>query len=196
MKSVRHGAQDWLPQLGETARELAGGLPGNGGGALAERVRRLPIQRSIDIAVPLELAWDEWTRLDSLPEGTHHVEEIERDGDGRLTGRVSGIRLDSDWEADVLDEREDESFAWRSVHGSDCAGLVTFHRLGPRLTRLELQLDVVPRRVAEAVALLLHLADRRADADLKRFKARLETINPDEYPEPDDDEAPGEGEEE
>jgi len=53
--------------------------------------------------------------------------------------------------------------------------------LSERLTRLELQLDVLPVAVEEALELILHLADRRAEADLRRFKARLETINPDEY---------------
>lgn len=150
------------------------------------RVRRIPIQRSIDIAVPVEVAWEEWMELEFLPEGTHRVEEIERDGDDTLYGRISGLHLDGDWEADVLDERQDESFAWRSVAGSDCAGLVTFHSLADRLTRVELQLDVVPSRMGEAAALALHLADRRVQHDLRAFKARLETISPDDYPPVDD----------
>ena len=81
----------------------------------------------------------------------------------------------------------------RSQRGSDCAGLVTFHPLSERLTRLELQLDVVPSRLTEAAALALHLADHRAETELRIFKARLETISPDEYedelgeePEPDE----------
>jgi len=64
---------------------------------------------------------------------------------------------------------------------------VTFHVLGERLTRLELQLDVVPSRLGEAAALAVHLADRRAHTDLRLFKARLETINPDDYPPSEDD---------
>src|SRR3954468_5092988 len=85
-------------------------------GALA---RRIPIQRSIDVAVPLEVAWEEWMTLESLPEGTHRVVDIERDGDDLLFGRISGPRIDRDWEAEILDERENESFAWRSSGASD-----------------------------------------------------------------------------
>lgn len=164
------------PDIGTLLSRAREGSP-----PLAERVRRLPIQCSVDIAVPLELAYAEWLRLEFLPEGAHRVTEIERQGDG-LHGRVSGLGPGHEWRAEITEERPNESFAWRSKTGSDCAGLVTFHELSDRLTRLELQLDVVAVGVEEAVELMLHTADRRAQADLRRFKARLETISPDEYP--------------
>src|SRR5438445_818412 len=72
--------------------------------------------------------------------------------------------------------------AGRWEGATDCAGLVTFHELAERLTRIELELDVVPTGLGEAAALALRLADRRAEADLRRFKARVEAIDPDDYP--------------
>ena len=143
--------------------------------------RRLPIQQCVDIAVPLQVAYDEWMLLEFLPEGARRVERIERQRNGNLTGRLTGPTWPRGWEAEVLDDRPQESFAWRSVKGSDCAGLITFHSLGDRLTRLELQLDIVPKRPLEGAEFLLHIADARARGDLRRFKARLETINPDSY---------------
>jgi uncharacterized membrane protein len=151
-----------------------------GSGAITASLhRRIPIQRSVDVAVPLAVAWQEWTSLEALPEGVDRVEDIEPDGDGRLIGRIAGGG--AKWEAEILDEREGQSFAWRSVKGSDVAGLVTFHELSPRLTRIELSLDIVPTGAADAVAVASRLADHRAEADLRRLKARLELINPDVY---------------
>jgi uncharacterized membrane protein len=147
---------------------------------LPEHVRRVPVQVSVDVAVPLEVAYEEWMQFESLPEGAHRVEQIRRRGD-RLVGRLNGVGAPREWEAEIRDERRNESFAWLSTRGSDVAGLITFHRLGDRLTRLEMQLDVVPTGVGEAAALALHLADRRAETELRRFKARLETISPDAY---------------
>ena len=141
--------------------------------------RRLPIQVSVDVAVPLEFAWDEWMDFGSIPEGVHRIEDVERDGDS-LFGRLSGPRS-ADWEAEIVDEREHESFAWRSVQGTDTAGLVTFHRLSDRLTRIELDLDVLPTNPAEALTMASHAAQRRAQADLRRFKAHVEFISPDAY---------------
>jgi uncharacterized membrane protein len=141
--------------------------------------KRLPIQVSIDVAVPLEVAWAEWMGSETLTEGIHRIVDLVRDGDS-LYGTVAGPRS-SDWEAKIVDEREHESFAWRSHSGSDCAGLVTFHQLSERLTRIELDLDVLPTNPAQALSMSLHLAHRHAEAELRRFKARVEFINPDVY---------------
>lgn len=153
----------------------------------AKTLRRLPIQCSVDVAVPVRVAWEEWMKFASLPEGVHRVQQIERDGDGLLLGRTAGPRS-ADWQAEILDERDRQSFAWQSTKGSDCAGLVTFHELSERLTRIELNLDVVPTSIPEALTLSSHLADRHADADLRRFKARLELISPDVYENDEEDE--------
>jgi uncharacterized membrane protein len=141
--------------------------------------RLLPIQISIDVAVPIHVAWEEWRSCGWLPEGVRRIEDVERDGDA-LLGHTAGPR-GVDWEAEIKDEREDESFAWRSLAGTDVAGLATFHQLSERLTRIELDLDVVPTNPSEAMMLALHLAHRRAEADLRRFKAHVEFINPDVY---------------
>ncbi|MDQ6834578.1 MAG: hypothetical protein M3016_00135 [Actinomycetota bacterium] len=121
-----------------------------------------------------------------LPEGVNRISDLERDDDAVLRGRVQDSS-GTDWEGEILDEREEESFAWQSSRGSDCAGLITFHELGDRLTRIELSLDVVPADPRQALALGTRLADRRTAADLRRFKSRLELINPDLY----DDSTPG-----
>jgi uncharacterized membrane protein len=141
--------------------------------------KRLPIQVSVDVAVPLSFAWEQWMDYGSIPEGVHRIEDVERDGDS-LYGHVAGPRS-ADWEAEIVDEREEQSFAWRSVQGTDTAGLVTFHRLSDRLTRIELDLDVLPTNPAEALTMASHVAQRRAEADLRRFKAHVEFINPDVY---------------
>lgn len=145
-----------------------------------ETVNRPPVQSAVDAGVPAAVAWAEWMRLEWLPEGVDRVLKVKRNGDGELTGQLRGDGGHR-WAAQILDEREEESFAWESSAGSDCAGLITFHALGERLTRIELSLDIRPVSIAQAVALATRLADRRATADLRRFKARLELINPDLY---------------
>lgn len=141
--------------------------------------RRLPIQLSTDVAVPIGVAWEQWRTWGSLPEGVHRIEDVERDGD-TLVGHTCGPHP-IDWEAEVVDEREDESFAWRSTQGTDCAGLATFHQISERLTRIELDLDVLPTNPSQALTFALHLAHHHAQADLRRFKAHVEFISPDVY---------------
>ena len=183
--AIAHGAG----RLAESAERRAS-TNGHGGhklsgpnlvGHMPSLPDRLPIQRSVDVAVPLELAWQQWMQFDYFTEGAHKVTGVERDGD-RLTGDAGGLSS-SEWEAEVIEERPCESFAWQSVSGGDCAGLITFHRLSERLTRLELELDARPVGVGEALALALRVADRRAEAEMRRFKAHVELINPDVYEE-------------
>jgi len=162
-------------------REVLQKRPDNPVGALKPS---LPIQQSVDIAVPLRFAWQRWMELDFLPEGVDRVVDIER-GDGGLSGHLDGDP-ESTWSAEILDEREYESFAWRSTEGSDCAGLVTFHQLSDRLTRIELTLDVVPQTPADSARLLLHLADWRARREMRKFKADLEVVSPDVYADDED----------
>jgi uncharacterized membrane protein len=180
-KVVRRAAAKRLQAPREALASLADRASGDGTN-IAERIRSVPIQCSIDIAVPLQLAYDEWMKLEFLPEGVHRIEQIKRNGE-RLRGRIAGaLARQAAWRAEVREERPNESFAWRSLKGSDCLGLITFHSLAERLTRLELELDVVPKGPAQTFELLTHIADRRAETDLRRFKAQLERISPEDYP--------------
>lgn len=150
-----------------------------GRAALEARVASRPVQASIDVAVPLGLAWDEWMTLESFTEGARRIEDVTREGH-TLTGRTSGP-VRQEWRAEIVDERPRQAFAWRSNTATDCAGLITFHRLSDRLTRIELDLDVVATGPVEAAELTLGVARRRAETELRRFKARVEFINPDVY---------------
>jgi uncharacterized membrane protein len=185
-KAVTKMAGRTLRKAAESARSAVSGTGGAATESLLARARSLPIQRSVDVAVPIDVAWDHWMDFEFLPEGTHRVADVERDDDDHLVGHIRGVHMAREWEAEIVDERIDESFAWHSMGSSDTSGLVTFHELGERLTRIELHLDVIPGGVADAVALVLRVADRRADAELRRFKAEVEAIDPDEYPPPED----------
>jgi len=185
-KAFKAIARRTLGSGAEVIREVADRGAGAGRSLVESGMsKRLPIQLSIDVAVPIRVAWDEWMNSGWLTEGVNRIEDVERDGDV-LFGHTAGPHS-RDWEAEIVDEREQESLAWRSVEGSDCAGLVTFHSLSDRLTRIELDLDVVPTRPSDAVRMGLHLAHRHAEADLRRFKAHVEFINPDVYEEDDPD---------
>jgi uncharacterized membrane protein len=189
LRGMRERALDAAEELLRSAADSTATLGRRAVDRAVEQVEsglrdRVPIQVSIDVAVPVAFAWDRWMTFEAITEGVHRIEDVDRDGN-HVVGRIAGLRS-VDWEAEIVDEREHEAFAWRSFEGSDCAGLVTFHRLSDRLTRLELDLDVLPVRPRDALALTLHLAHRRAEAELRRFKASLEFVSPDVYEPPQD----------
>jgi uncharacterized membrane protein len=178
---ARHGSRGLVRAASRaTSRALSrAGAAGTEG--LLERAQRMPIQQSIDVAVPPAVAWEQWMEFTYFPEGSRRVVDVERDDDV-LEGHLDGL-TSREWEAEIIDERECESFAWRSIKGSDSAGLVTFHELAERLTRIELNLDVRPTDLGEAAGLALRLADHRVRSELRRFKAHAELLSPDIYDE-------------
>jgi uncharacterized membrane protein len=174
-------------QAGGEALRSAGGLGRQAMRAGMSRVvdHRPPVQASVDVAAPISVVWSEWMTFEWFTEGLHSIEDVERDGD-ELTGRVVAPH-ERNWHAEIVDEREEQSFAWRSDEGTDCAGLVTFHRLSERLTRVEADLDVMPTNPGETFMLSLPVPARRAERVLQMFKAHVEFINPDVYEDEEED---------
>ncbi len=54
-------------------------------------------------------------------------------------------------------------------------GVVTFHELAPRLTRIELNYDWMPHGMLEKMASGMRFHKRAARTDLQRFKAHADT---------------------
>ncbi len=56
--------------------------PGHGSG------RRMPVQQAIDVAVPVSVAYDHWTRFEDWPEFMHRVEHAEQVDDATVSFQV------------------------------------------------------------------------------------------------------------
>ena len=136
--------------------------------------RRMPIQQSVDVAVPVETAWKLWNKYEDYPKFMHRLESAEKTDSThvKFTGKIWGIRRD--WDAKITEKRTHEAVAWTSEDGLDNAGVVTFHKLGPRLTRIELSLDIAPHGPIEKIGRGMRFTKRAVRADLHRFKAYAE----------------------
>jgi uncharacterized membrane protein len=132
--------------------------------------RRMPIQQSVDVAVPVETAWKLWNKYEDYPKFMHR-EKIDPKH-VHFTGKVWGIRRE--WDAEITEKRTHETVAWVSEDGLENAGVVSFHKLGPRLTHIELNLDIAPHGPIEKMGRGLRFTKRAVRADLHRFKAYAE----------------------
>jgi uncharacterized membrane protein len=153
-------------------------LPGaNGDGETQEGVgdgRRMPIQQAVDVAVPVETAWKLWNRYEDYPKFMHRIEAAEKVDSKHVhfTGKIWGIRRE--WDAEITEKRAHQTVAWVSEDGLENAGVVTFHRMGPRLTHIELNLDIAPHGPIEKIGRGMRFTKRAVRADLHRFKAYAE----------------------
>jgi uncharacterized membrane protein len=153
----------------------------------------LPIQVAIEVAVPVRAAWDLATSVDDYPEFLDRVENVGASGDRTVSldlhyrGRTHQVELE------VVDERREQRIDWRTVEGPECSGIVSFHELAPRLTHIELTLELEPDGVVDKVTRATHLTERAIRSELQRFKAHaeldLDAEDFDEEPEPEPEEA-------
>jgi uncharacterized membrane protein len=82
---------------------------------------------------------------------------------------------EKEWTAEITEQRPDERVAWKSTSGAKNAGVVTFHRLADRKTRVMLQIDYDPEGVVENVGDAVGLVSGRVSRDRERFKDYLES---------------------
>jgi hypothetical protein len=104
----------------------------------------------------------------------HRVEKVEQRDDAHLVWheKIWGIRRE--WEAEITDQRPNERIAWKSLSGTQTTGVVTFHALSDRLTRIEVNLDFQPQGLLEKTASGFRMSRRALKSDLMRFKAFIE----------------------
>ena len=132
------------------------------------------IEQSIEVAVPVGTAYNQWTQFESFPEFMSGVESITQVTPTRnhWVTNIAGVHREFDTE--VTEQHPDERIAWTSVDGPKQAGVVTFHRLDAGRTRVMLQLDFAPEGMVESVGDKLGFVSRRAAGDLERFKKFIE----------------------
>jgi uncharacterized membrane protein len=167
--------------VGGIAKQAAGGLLGIGGGGNggdgADGVgkgRRMPVQQSCDVAVPLETAYNQFTQFEEWPEFMHRVKRVTKEDDCTVSFATKIWAVTREFQADIETQRPDERIKWRVSQGITHTGVVTFHELAPRLTRIELTFDVDPGSLIEKFARGARHVKRAARADLHRFKAFIE----------------------
>jgi hypothetical protein len=76
--------------------------------------------------------------------------------------------------ASIETQRPDERIKWKVTEGMAHVGVVTFHELGPRLTRVLLDLDVESGSLLDKAVRGGRHVKRAARGDLDRFKAFIE----------------------
>lgn len=145
-----------------------GGIPGVGKG------RRMPVQQCIDIGVPIETVYNQWTQFEEWPNFMHRVKRVTQEDDCTVSFQTKIWGKSKEFKAQIETQRPDERIKWRVTEGITHAGVVTFHELGPHLTRVMLDLDVEPGGMLEKAARGMRFVKRAARADLHRFKSLIE----------------------
>lgn len=188
LKKASGEGEDEARKLGERAADgvkesigNTGGIGGKilkkamgGGGGGGKKTRRLPIQRWTDVAVPVDKAYEAWTAFDQYPQFMHRVLTVEQKGQDRISWQEKIWFSKREWEGRVTDRRENKMIAWKTTKGPQHKGVVTFHPLGDRLTRVMVDMEFEPTGMIEKMGSGMRFVKRAVQADLARFKAYVE----------------------
>jgi uncharacterized membrane protein len=161
-------------------------VPGLGGGSNrknkkqkneatgAGKGRRMPVQQGVDVAVPLSTAYNQWTQFEEWPQFMHRFERVTQEDDTTVSFKTKIWGISREFEAQIDEQRPDERIKWSSTQGTTHTGVVTFHPLGDRLTRVQVSLDLEPGSLLEKAGRGMRHLKRAVRADMSRFKAFIE----------------------
>ena len=132
------------------------------------------IIESIDVDVPVRVAYDQWTQFEEFPKFMEAVERVEQLDDTTIRWTAEIATVKKVWTAKITEQSPDQRIAWNSIEGAKNAGVVTFHRLDETHTRVTCQMDFEPDGVIEQAGDKLGFLDRQVKGDMKRFKEFIE----------------------
>lgn len=132
-------------------------------------------EQAIEVNVPVNTAYNQWTQFEEFPRFMEGVEEVKQLDDTHLHWRAKIGGRETEWDAEITEQVPDMRIAWRSTRGAQNAGVVTFHRLEDNRTRVMLQLEYEPQSAAEGVADALGFVTGQVKDDLKNFKEFMES---------------------
>jgi uncharacterized membrane protein len=140
------------------------------------------IERSISVQRSPADLYRFWRRLENLPQVMGHLKYVEAVDDQHSHWKAEGaFGADVEWDAEILNERENEMIAWRSLPGGDIdtAGSIRFRQVDENGgTEVTLSMKYNPpagKLGAQVASLFGEGLEAKLDEDLERFKQVMET---------------------
>jgi uncharacterized membrane protein len=130
---------------------------------------------TVDVNVPVTVAYNQWTKFEEFPKFLSSVESIAQVTDTLTEWKVKIGGVEREFEARITEQHPDERVAWNSTGGQvDHAGVVTFHKLAANETRVTVQLDWEATGLLEKAGAALGVDDHAIKKDLANFKEFIE----------------------
>lgn len=134
-------------------------------------------EKSIEIGVPVEVAFALYSDFERFPEWMNHIKEVRRTGDNLTKWAADApLGINVEWEAEITAFEPNRKIAWRTVRGDvHMEGEVTFESIRKGKTLLRLSVGYTPPagHLGAIVARFLGTdPDKEIEEELNRF-ARL-----------------------
>jgi uncharacterized membrane protein len=151
------------------------------GTTISRRGQGVAIRHAVTVNRAIEEVYAFWHKFENFPRFMAHIESITVNGRRSHWVAKAPAGMKVEWDAEIVEDRENEVIAWRSVEGSDVqhSGSVRFVRAsGARGTEIRVEFTYTPpggtfgRTIAK---LFGEEPDQQVRDDLRRFKQLVET---------------------
>ncbi len=132
-------------------------------------------EKSIEVDVPVTVAYNQWTQFEEFPNFMKGVKEVRQVDDQHLHWVAEIGGQTREWDATITEQKPDDRIAWKGEGEARNAGVVTFHRLDDTTTKVMLQLEWEPEGIVEKTGDAIGATGHRIEADLERFKEYIES---------------------
>ena len=133
------------------------------------------VEKSIEVNVPVSVAYNQWTQFESFPEFMEGVKQVQQLDDTHLRWRAEVGGKEKEWTAEIFEQLPDERIAWRSTSGARNDGTVLFRPIDANRTNITLRVDYEPDGPVESAGSVLGMVGGRIEGDLKRYKEFIES---------------------
>jgi len=143
--------------------------------------RGVHVRESVRLEMPLADVYRFWRRLENLPRFMTHLQRVTETVDGKSHWVAAGpAGLAVQWDAEIINEVENELIGWQSLPGSEvaCAGSVRFESAddGATMVHIVFRYDPPGGKLGAAVASVLGADPSKTVADdMARFKRQVES---------------------
>lgn len=165
--------KDSLKGVKDSVTEALGGKGGKGGGG---KIKVTNIVEEIDVGVPIDIAYKQWTQFAEFPKYMKKVEQVEQVSDEKLHWKAQVFLSHRSWESTIVEQVPNERIVWKSKGDKGYVdGAITFHELTPDLTRVVVVLEYHPQGLFEKTGNLWRAQGRRVRLELKHFQRQIMT---------------------
>jgi uncharacterized membrane protein len=139
-----------------------------------EEVLMASIKESIDVDVPVDVAYNQWTQFEEFRRFMEGVKSVRQVDDRHLEWVAEIGGQEHTWLAEITKQEPDHVISWRAIDGKYNSGKVTFQPVESHKTRIDVEMTYDAEGWKESAGSALGFDSRRVHADLERFKEFIE----------------------
>ncbi|HET8599723.1 MAG TPA: SRPBCC family protein [Segeticoccus sp.] len=164
-----------LSGVKDKVKDAIPGMGGGGGGGGGKATKSTNFVDSIDVGVPVHVAYNQWTQYEDWPDFMKKVETAQQEDDEpKVDMKAQVFWSHRSWQSTIKEQIPDQLIVWRSTgQKGHVDGSVSFHELAPRLTRILVTLEYYPQGFMERTGNIWRAQGRRARLEMKHFRRHV-----------------------